>query len=137
MNHLNQNIFNGGRHKFGEGHKFRMGMKILDLSISFDFQQLSPSQYFGVGYKLPHIVLKRSTVGKSGETRNSFYSNPCGAKNVEYLKLLFISLGTPLVALEMDIFKLTKGCFVRKSKKHVTIRLASKICGARCNTDLF
>ena len=45
---------------------------------------------------------------------NSLYSNPCGVvvKSVEYLKLLFISLGSPLVALESEIFKLTKGCLM-------------------------
>ena len=34
----------------------------------------------------------------------------CGVKSVEHLKLLFILLGSPLVALEMDIFKLTNIC---------------------------
>ena len=49
-------------------------------------------------------------LGESGASYNSFYSNPCSVKSVEYLKLLFISLGSPLATLEMDIFKLTKGC---------------------------
>ena len=39
---------------------------------------------------------------------NSFYSNPCSVKSIEYLKLLCISLGSSLVALERDIFKLTE-----------------------------
>ena len=42
---------------------------------------------------------------------NSFYSNPCSVKSIECLKFLFISLGSPLVALEREkIFKLTKNC---------------------------
>ena len=46
----------------------------------------------------------------NGVSFNSFYSNPCSVKSVEYLKLLLISLGSPLVALKRDILKLTKGC---------------------------
>ena len=33
-------------------------------------------------------------------------------RSVKYLKLLFISSGSPLVALERDIFKLTIGCLM-------------------------
>ena len=42
----------------------------------------------------------------------SFYSNSFSVKSVEYRKLLFISLGSPLVALERGIFKLTKDCLM-------------------------
>ena len=42
-------------------------------------------------------------VGRSGASCNSFYSNSCSVKSVEYWRLLFISLGSPLVALERDI----------------------------------
>ena len=42
-------------------------------------------------------------------SRNSFHSNPCSVESVEYQKLLFISLRSPLATLERDIFKLTKG----------------------------
>ena len=56
-----------------------------------------------------HNELER-TIEESGVSSNSFYSNPCSVKGVEYLKFLFISSGSPLVALERDIFKLTKGC---------------------------
>ena len=53
--------------------------------------------------------------GKSGVSCNSFfYSNPCRVKSVEYLKLLFISLGSPLATLERDISKLTKGLLMRE-----------------------
>ena len=41
---------------------------------------------------------------------NSFYSNPCSVKSVEYLKFFFISLCSPFATLERDILKLTKGC---------------------------
>ena len=34
-------------------------VKILDLSKSLDFQQLSHSQHFGVGVKIYQIALKR------------------------------------------------------------------------------
>ena len=36
----------------------------------------------------------------------------CSMKTVEHLKILCISIGNPLVAHEMDIFKLTKGCLM-------------------------
>ena len=46
---------------------------------------------------------------------NSFYPNPCGVKSIEHLKLLFISLGSPLIALEREkIFELTKNCIMSK-----------------------
>ena len=67
-----------------------------------------------------------------GVSFNSFYSNPRNIKSVEYLKLLFISLGSPLVALERDIFKLTKGCLTSEETEHderVTTRPASKYNG--------
>ena len=50
--------------------------------------------------------------GKSGASCNRFYSNPCSVESVEYLKFLFISLGSPLVAPERDIFKLTICCLM-------------------------
>ena len=43
---------------------------------------------------------------------NSFYSKPCSVKSIEYLKLLFISLGSRLAALERDIFQLTESCLM-------------------------
>ena len=43
---------------------------------------------------------------------NSFNLIPRIIKNVEYLRLLCISLGSPLVSLERDIFNLTKGCLM-------------------------
>ena len=43
---------------------------------------------------------------------NSFYSNPGSVKSIEYLKLLFTSLGSPLAALERDIFHLTESCLM-------------------------
>ena len=46
-------------------------------------------------------------VGETGASCNSFYSNSCSVKSVDHLKLLFISLGSPLVTPERDIFKLT------------------------------
>ena len=48
---------------------------------------------------------------ESGTSCNSFIHTPCSVKSVEYRKLLFVSLGSPLVALEWDIFKQTKVCF--------------------------
>ena len=48
---------------------------------------------------------------------NSFYSNSCSVKSAEYLKLIFISLSSPLVALERDIFILTKGCLMSEKIK--------------------
>ena len=42
-------------------------------------------------------------VGESGVSCNRFYSNHCNVKSVEYLKFLFISLDSPLVALEREI----------------------------------
>ena len=74
---------------------------------------------------------------------------PVVSGNVGNRKLLFISLGSPLVALERDIFKLTKGCLINERKKlklnqRVTTCLASKYVrrdvtleGESCNTDLF
>ena len=38
------------------------------------------------------------------------FIEPCSIKGIQYLKLLFISLGSPLGALERDIFELTKNC---------------------------
>ena len=63
---------------------------------------------------------------------NSFYSNPRNIKSVEYLKLLFISLDSPLVALVRDIFKLTKGCLTSQKIEHderAKTRPASKYDG--------
>ena len=48
-------------------------------------------------------------LGETEVSCNKFYSNFYGVKSVEYLKLLLISSGSKLVALERDIFKLTKG----------------------------
>ena len=36
----------------------------------------------------------------------------------KYRKVLFISLGSPLVALERDIFRLTKGCLTSEEIEH-------------------
>ena len=58
-------------------------------------------------------------IGKSGAGCNSFYSNPYSVESVEYLKLLFISLGSPLVALERDIFKLIKGCVMSEKSEPI------------------
>ena len=74
-------------------------------------------------------------IGESGASCNRFCSNPRGAKSaksVEFLKLLFISLGSPLVAFERDILKLTKGCLMSEKMnldKLVTTRPASKYVG--------
>ena len=43
---------------------------------------------------------------------NSFHLRPCSVKSVEYLKRLLNSLSSSLVALERDIYKLTKGCLM-------------------------
>ena len=43
---------------------------------------------------------------------NSSHSKPCSVKSIEYLKLLFISLGSSLAALERDIFQLTESCLM-------------------------
>ena len=56
-------------------------------------------------------------IGETGASCNSFYSNPCSVKNIEYLKFLFISSGSPLVVLERDISKLTKGCLMSEKNK--------------------
>ena len=56
--------------------------------------------------------MSSQTIEESEASCNSFCSNPYGVKSVEYRELLFISLGSPLVALERDIFKLTKGCLM-------------------------
>ena len=44
-----------------------------------------------------------------GANCSNSYSNPCSVISVQCLKLLFISLDSSLVALEKDIFNLTKG----------------------------
>ena len=75
----------------------------------------------------PGVTKKIYKIAECGEICNSFHLNPCIVKSVEYQKLLFISLGSPLVVLERDIFKLTKGCLMRgKSNlnERVTIRPA-------------
>ena len=73
------------------------------------FEGLTLSKILGISQtKLKERVGRVITV---------FYSNPCSIKSVEYLKLLFISLGSPLVALERDIFKLTKGCLMSEKTK--------------------
>ena len=64
------------------------------------------------------VDTSRTKVGESGVSCNSFYSNPCSVKSVEYLKLLFISLGSPLATLEREIFKLTKGCLMSEKIAH-------------------
>ena len=51
-------------------------------------------------------------VEESEVSCNNFYSSPCRVKSVEYLKFFLISLGTPLVVLEREIFKLTNGCLM-------------------------
>ena len=53
-----------------------------------------------------YAILKM--LGQTGASCKSFYTNPCCVKRTEYLKFLFISLGSPLVTLERDIFKMTK-----------------------------
>ena len=66
-----------------------------------------------------------------------FYSNPCGVKSIAYLKLLFISLGSPLVALELEkIFKLSKSCVMsEKLEPKSACYNSPHTCGASCNTD--
>ena len=59
--------------------------------------------------KSSDLDLKIEEIGESGVSCNNCYSNPFNVKSVEYLRLIFISLGSPLVALEREIFKLTKG----------------------------
>ena len=49
-----------------------------------------------------------------GRVVTVFYPNPCRVKSGENRKLLFISLGSPLVALEKDAFKLTKDCLITR-----------------------
>ena len=49
-------------------------------------------------------------IGESEASCNNFYSNVCSVKSVEYLKLFVILLGSPLLGLKTEIFKLTKGC---------------------------
>ena len=58
------------------------------------------------------IMEIRGIVGESRVSCINFYSNLCDVKSVEYLKLLFISLGSLLVTFERDIFKLTALYFV-------------------------
>ena len=63
------------------------------------------------------MIVKRefspfSLLGGVGPLTAVIHSNSCRVKSFEYLKLLFMSLGSPLVALERHIFKLTKGCSV-------------------------
>ena len=62
-------------------------------------------QIYGFSDDLLNIILGEIRVGY-----NSSYSNPGNVKGVEYPKLLlsFVSLGGPLVAIERDIFKMTK-----------------------------
>ena len=60
---------------------------------------------------------------KVGESCNSFYSNRCSVKSAEYLKPLFISLGSPLVALKKGIFKLIKGCLTSEKIKARVVTL--------------
>ena len=78
---------------------------------------------------------------------NSFYLKPRSVKIVEYLKLLFISLGSPLVALEREIFELARCCLMSEKigpnsvcynlppskymERDITLERAS------CNTDFF
>ena len=60
---------------------------------------------------------RTQTVEVKGEQRRgvwNFYSNHCSVKSVEYWKIRFISIGSPLVALEKDAFKLIKGCLSEK-----------------------
>ena len=56
------------------------------------------------------FVIKESRGDR--ESCNSFYLNPCSVKSIEYLKLLFISLGSPLAAPESDFFQLTESCLM-------------------------
>ena len=76
-------------------------------------------------------------IGETGTSCNSFYSNLCSVKSVEYLELLFISFGSPLVTLERNIFKLTKGYLMSKKIEPKWACYNSpriKICEERCNT---
>ena len=57
--------------------------------------------------RISHSDLRESVVSGS-----NFCSNPRSVKSVKYLKLLFILLGSILVAAERHIFKLTKGCLI-------------------------
>ena len=68
-------------------------------------------------------------VGETGESCDSFYSNPCSVKSIEYLILLFISLDSRLVALEWE---LTESCLMSEKiglKWRVTTRPASIFVG--------
>ena len=68
---------------------------------------------------------------------NSVYSKPCSVKSIEYLKLLFISLGSSLAALERDIFQLTERCLMSEKiepKRACYNSTHIEICGMRCNT---
>ena len=66
---------------------------------------------------------------------NSFYSNPCGVKSIEYLKLFFISLDSPLVALEREkIFEPTKTCVMsEKIDPKSACYNSPRLCGTTCN----
>ena len=72
--------------------------------MNMDFRKIEASKKFSDFLKI--------ALGESGASFNSFYSNPCSVKSVEYQKHLFISLGSLLVAIEMNIFRLTKGCLM-------------------------
>ena len=66
---------------------------------------------------------------------NSFYSNPRSVKSIEYLKLLFISISSSLVALEREIFKPTIDCLMSEKiepKRACYNSLSIKICRASC-----
>ena len=52
------------------------------------------------------------------EAAEVMLSPPCSVKSFENLKLFFVSLDSPLVALERDIFKLTKGCLMSEKIEH-------------------
>ena len=76
---------------------------------------------------------------------NSFYSSLGSVKSVEYLELIFISLGSPLAALEREILRQNKGCLMSEKtelNERVTTHPASKYVGrdvtleaASCNAD--
>ena len=68
---------------------------------------------------------------------NSFYSKPSGVKSIEYLKLLFISLDIPLVALERGILELTESYLMSEIIEPKWACYNSpriEIYGMRCNT---
>ena len=61
-----------------------------------------------------YIKLNSRLVGETEASYNSLYSNPCSVKSIKYLNLLFISLDSAFVALEREVFELTKGCLMRE-----------------------